>query len=179
MTHAGTGSGRVQSALLVPVPDAEPLVERWRLAHDPVASEGVPAHITLVVPWLPPDRIGEGDLAALAEVLAGVPPWDFLLTRVGWFGTRVLWLAPEPAEPFVRLTHALAERFATPPWENEFDEVVPHLTVGHADAGAGPPLDEAAAALGAHLPVKCRAEEVWVMVGDGARWTVRTRVGLG
>src|SRR5579864_841585 len=96
---AGTSSGRTQSAILIPVPEADSVVGRWRHEHDPVAAAGVPAHITLVVPWLPPDEISEADLAELDDELEGVKAFDFDLTDVGWFGRRVLWVAPEPAAP--------------------------------------------------------------------------------
>lgn len=173
----GTSSGRPQSAVLVPVPEAEELVGRWRRAHDPVAPAGVPAHVTLVVPWLAPDAIDDDAVADLAAALAGVASWEFRLDGVGWFGRRVLWLAPEPADPFRALTLRLADRFGTPPWGGAFDEVVPHLTVAHATPGDD--LAPVADAVAAGLPLACRAEEVWVMVGDGERWQRRASVALG
>lgn len=183
-----------QSSVLIPVPEAEPLVERWRMAHDPSAPAGVPAHITLLVPWIAPQRLADSHLAALDQLLSDVGCFDFALTGVGWFGDKVLWLSPEPAAPFVELTRRVAERFGTPPWGGEFSEVVPHLTVGLADGAAGPlraavtrvggshagtrGLQRAAETLSARLPVGCRAEQVWVMVGEGARWGVRHRLAL-
>jgi 2'-5' RNA ligase len=186
-------AGTPQSSVLIPVPDAEPLVERWRMAHDPSAPAGVPAHITLLVPWIPPERLGDDDLAALEQLFADVAPFDFALTKVGWFGDKVLWLSPAPATPFVDLTRRVAERFGTPPWGGEFSEVVPHLTVGLVDgartvrtavarATRSPDgsrnLRRAADTLSARLPVACRAQEVWVMVGEGPRWEVRHRLAL-
>src|SRR5215472_6922368 len=135
MTSPGTSSGRFQSAVLIPVPQADSVVGRYRFEYDPVAAAGVPAHVTLVVPWLPPDEITDDELAELETELSDVPAFDFALTRVDWFGRRVLWVAPEPADPFLKLTHRIADRFNTPPWEDEFDEVVPHLTVAHASDG--------------------------------------------
>ncbi len=176
MTAPGTSSGRVQSAVLVPVPEADAVVGRWRHEHDPVAAAGVPAHITLIVPWLPPDEITAADLAELDRELSDVKAFDFELTRVDWFGRRVLWVAPEPAAPFLELTSRLAERFATPPWEDEFDEIIPHLTVAHASDGVE--LVPMAADVATRLPVRCRAEEVWVMCGGGERWQLRHRVRL-
>ncbi len=176
MTAPGTSSGRFQSAVLVPVPQADAVVGRWRHEHDPVAAAGVPAHITLIVPWLPPDQIGAAELAALDTELSDVKAFDFELTRVDWFGRRVLWVAPEPAGPFLDLTHRLSERFGTPPWEDEFDDVVPHLTVAHA--GEGVELVPMAADVATRLPVRCRAEEVWVMCGGGSRWELRHRIRL-
>jgi 2'-5' RNA ligase len=174
--NAGTSSGRTQSALLIPVPEADRVVGRWRHVHDPVAAAGVPAHITLVVPWLPPSEMTEADLAELDSRLSDVKAFDFELTHVDWFGRRVLWIAPEPAAPFLELTTRLAEQFGTPPWEGEFDEIVPHLTVAHAGGGAD--LGPIAAAVRASLPLRCHAGEIWVMVGDGARWTRRHRTQL-
>jgi 2'-5' RNA ligase len=173
----GTSSGGRQSAIVIPVPEAEPLVGAERLEHDPVASAGVPAHITLIVPWLPPDEIVAADLIELGDTLQGIEPFDFQLGRVSWFGRAVLWLGPDPSEPFVKLTGMLADRFGTPPYDDEFDEVVPHLTVAHASDGVE--LSPVAARLGAGLPVPCRAREVWVMVGDGRTWSVRETYALG
>jgi 2'-5' RNA ligase len=173
---AGTSSGQRQSAIIIPVPDAETVVERYRQEYDPVAVAGVPAHITLIVPWLPPDEINDGNLADLADVLSSTTAFDFRLTRVSWFGRGVLWLAPDPAEPFIKLTTMLADRFGTLPYDDEFDEVVPHLTVGHATDGVQ--LDSVEGAIAAALPIDCRAGEVWVMVGDGRTWSTRQRVRL-
>lgn len=176
MSSTGTSSGRIQSAVLVPVPSADAVVGHWRRLYDPVALAGVPAHVTLVVPWLHPDAIAAADLARLEEELDDVKAFDFDLTRVGWFGRRVLWVAPEPAQPFLDLTARLAERFHTPPWEDEFDEVVPHMTVAHATDGVE--LAPVAADVSAKLPLRCRAEEVWVMVGGRGTWDLLQRVRL-
>lgn len=173
---AGTSSGRAQSALLVPVPEADSVVGRWRHTHDPVAVAGVPAHITLIVPWLSPAEISEAALERLDAEVSDVKAFDFELTHVDWFGRRVLWVAPEPATPFLELTDRLAETFGTPPWEGEFDTVVPHLTVAHASDGVE--LVPVASAVSANLPLRCRAGEIWVMVGDGTSWTRRHRTPL-
>lgn len=162
--------------MLVPVPSADAVVGQWRRLYDPVALAGVPAHVTLVVPWLHPDAITASALGHLEEELADVKAFDFELTRVGWFGRRVLWLAPEPAQPFLDLTTRLAGRFHTPPWEDEFDEVVPHLTVAHATDGVE--LAPVAREVATGLPLRCRAEEVWVMVGGRGTWDLRHRVQL-
>jgi 2'-5' RNA ligase len=176
LMSVGTSSGKRQSAVLVPVPRADAAVGRWRLAHDPVAVAGVPAHVTLIVPWLPPDEITDDDLVELDATLKGVRAFDFDLDHIDWFGRRVLWVAPRPAEPFIEMTKLLADRFGTPPWEDEFDEVVPHLTVAHASDGVE--LVPVAADVAGRLPVACRAEEVWVMIGDGSHWSLRHRFVL-
>ena len=113
--RAGVSSGIPQSALLVPVPEADDVVGRWRRRYDPVAAAGVPAHVTLIVPWLRPETIGDSDLAALDGELSDVKAFDFALTHVEWFDRRVLWVAPEPGELFLGLISRLAARFGTPP----------------------------------------------------------------
>lgn len=176
MVTPGTSSGRFQSAVLIPVPAADSVVGRWRYLHDPVAAAGVPAHVTLVVPWLPPDEITPAELDELADELSEVKAFEFDLTHVDWFGRRVLWAAPEPARIFLELTRRVAERFGTPPWDDEFDEVIPHLTIAHASDGVE--LVPIAADVAGRLPLRCRAEEVWVMVGDGSRWERRHSIRL-
>ncbi len=174
---AGTSSGRTQSAVLIPVREAEPVVHPYRLEYDPVAAAGVPAHITLIVPWLPPEEIGTVDLDELADALrpteaVRVPALPGLLVReVG-------------AVAGARAGRAVLSAWCTcwpsgsghPPYDDEFDEVVPHLTVGHATDGVE--LRPVAEELGAQLPIRCRAEEVWVMVGDGQTWSVRQKLPL-
>jgi hypothetical protein len=43
----------MQSALLLPVPAAEAAVGPYRALLDPSARDGVPAHITVLYPFLP------------------------------------------------------------------------------------------------------------------------------
>ena len=53
-----------QSAVIVAIPEAEAAVAALRLRLDPAAAWGVPAHVTVLYPFLPPDEI---DGRALAE----------------------------------------------------------------------------------------------------------------
>jgi 2'-5' RNA ligase len=172
------GAPFTQSAVLVPVPEAEPLVGRWRKLHDPKADCGVPAHVTLVVPWVPPGVVRAEHYEALDRIVSSQAAFDYKLDQVRWFGERVLWLAPLPAEPFRELTAKVAAHFGTAPWKGEFDEVVPHLTVGLAGQAGPEALREAAEDVGAKLPLLCRAREVLVMCGEGGRWEVSHRVAL-
>jgi hypothetical protein len=111
----------VNAALVVPFPTVAP----------PVG--GLPAHVTLLSPFPAPSS---GVVAAMRGVLRGVQAFDVVFREVRSFGD-VSYLAPEPAKPFVELTHALVERFpAWPPYGGAFDEVIPHLTI----EGDAPPL---------------------------------------
>ena len=58
-----------RSALIVAVPEAEPLVHEWRLRYDN-AELGIPAHVTLIFPFVPAEEIGEELVAELRELFA-------------------------------------------------------------------------------------------------------------
>lgn len=141
-----------QTGLIVPVPDAEPVVGRHRARLDPAASWGVPAHVTVLYPFLPPAAVDDAVLRTLGSLFGAFPSFAARLTRVEWFDADVVWLAPEPGEPFRRLTAAVSDRFpSVPPYGGAFPDVVPHLTVG--DRAPLPALRVAAADIAPHLPV--------------------------
>jgi 2'-5' RNA ligase len=152
-----------RTALIVVVPEAEPAVGALRLQHDSSAPKGVPAHVTILFPFAPPDQVEEG---ALTRLFAEFPAFDFSLDRVERFDDEVVWLHPEPSRPFEDLTAAVFERFPSyPPYEGAHDVVIPHLTV--SDSGL---VD-----VDAQLPIVSHAHEVTLIEeaeADG-RWAVR------
>ena len=120
-----------ESALLVAVPSAENTVETFRRKLDPSSALGMPAHITVLYPFAPLSTISPSVADELGALLRRFEPFDFVLSEVGWFDERVLYLAPSPQAPFVELTVAISEAFpAYLPYGGAFGEVVPHLTVG-------------------------------------------------
>jgi 2'-5' RNA ligase len=172
-----------ESALLVPVPAAEPLVGEIRIAYDPAAALGVPAHITLLYPFVRPSSITQDTVATLRAVFVRHEPFGFSLREARWFGREVLYLAPEPTAPFLSLIGELTARFPDhPPYGGAFDEVVPHLTV--ADPGrlgvALTPHGDLVQGLERGLPVEAVADGVHLMIeGADARWSVLERFSLG
>ena len=165
--------------MLIPVPEAEPVVEEWRRTMDPVAKEGVPAHITLLFPFVMPEEINGDVTERLRELFAGVTPFDYHLDRVGWFGREVLFLAPEPADPFRALTVELTTAWPEcRPYGGVHQEIVPHLTV--ADHARVRDMQRASAAIATQLPRPARAHEVWLMAGGPAHpWSTLGRFTLG
>jgi 2'-5' RNA ligase len=141
-----------ESAVLVRIPEAEPLVGRFRADLDVAASLGVPAHVTVIFPFVAPDLIDDAVIGALAEAVGSVSAFTATFKRVAWFERTVMWLAPEPAEPFLALTNAVWQRFPScPPYGGVHQHVVPHLTVGidhPADV-----LESAARAVEPGLPI--------------------------
>lgn len=167
---------QMESALLVPVPEADPIVEPWRRVFDPVALLGIRAHITVLYPFLPPERLDDETLGTLDQLLSTFPAFSYALDEVRRWPDLV-YLAPNPETPFRALTRLVAERWPeVPPYEGKHQDVVPHLTVAYTrdDAVATEIADD----LTPHLPVVCVARHVQLMVTDGASWTAHTSFPL-
>lgn len=153
-----------ETALLLPVPAAEPAVGRHRARLDEAARDGVPAHITVLYPFLPPAEISERLLARLRDLFAGFGAFEFTLDRVGWFGENVVWLGPFDPAPFSALTTLAFTAFPScPPYGGQHAEVIPHLTIGHL--GGWQVLHAAAESVSPCLPVEAAAAEVTLMAG--------------
>ena len=118
---------------------------------------GVPAHVTLLFPFMPAAALRPPVRRALAEIAATVEPFDVRFATVGRF-PGVVYLVPEPGATFTALTDAIVARFpAYQPYEGAFDVVIPHLTLVELPTA---PLDEIAAAARAAPAVHaaCRAD---------------------
>lgn len=165
--------GVAETALLVPVSEAEPLVRSHRHALDPVAPLGVPAHVTVLYPFVPPAEVDQDVCEAVAGVIERFTAFDFTLGEVRRFPGGVVYLSPEPAEPFVEITDALVRRWPDhPPYGGAYADVVPHLTVAAANGGAD--TSTLLTELNGGLPIRARADAVWLMEGQhDDRWAIR------
>jgi hypothetical protein len=121
------------SAFVVNVPSAEPLVGDLRQRFDATTKLGVPAHITVLVPFMDPQHITPAVLDRAQHALNRVAAFTFSLGRVARFPATA-YLVPEPPEPFVAMTKALVDVFSDfQPYGGEHQGVIPHLTVAHGD----------------------------------------------
>ncbi len=160
-----------ESAIIVPVAEAEPLVGKLRAQFDSSARVGVPAHITILYPFCPPDAITTAVLDDLCRAIAGIQPFEFCLATIGRF-PGVLYLTPEPATPFVRLTEAIARQFPEyPPYGGRFQTIVPHLTIADGgDAQAAAAEAELLALMKRHGPVRSICDGVRLIENSSGRW---------
>jgi 2'-5' RNA ligase len=153
------------TTLIVPVSSAEELLA------ESSREAGLPAHITLLYPFLAARAIGRETEQTLGSLVGEIPAFDFVLSEVGRF-PGVVYLAPEPAAPFVALTRALVERWPDhQPYGGAYEEIIPHLTVAYGET--------APSGLAERLPVSARAEEVWLMSRAGGRWVRHSVFPLG
>lgn len=172
--------GGWESALVVPVEAAEPAVAAWRTRFDPAAQWGVPAHITVLYPWVPPAEIDDGILVRLRDLLARFEGFGFTLDAVGRFDGDVLCLRPQPSERFGELTTTVVDQWPQyQPYGGIHDVVIPHLTVAEMDIDGR--FDEVAADLATHTPIVTRAGSVNLMVGrqQPGSWRTLATFDLG
>jgi hypothetical protein len=153
------------TTLIMPVPGADDLLQ-------PSAHEaGIPAHITLLYPFLGARTVDHEIESALGSLLREISAFDFALSEVGRF-PGVVYLAPESAAPFAALVQALVERWPDhQPYGGAFEEIVPHLTVAYGE--------DVPSGLTERLPIRARAQEVWLMSRTAGRWVRRASFPLG
>jgi 2'-5' RNA ligase len=162
------------SALVVFVPEAEPVVGRLRNRFDPSADQGVAAHITILVPFADPAELDSATLYALEQTFDGFAAFEFKLAEIGRF-PQTTYLKPEPARLFVNLTQAVTRMFPSfQPYGGAHSEVIPHLTVSdgsieHANM-AELELCRAIAAAGA---IPCVCDAVHLIDNTSGRWRTR------
>jgi 2'-5' RNA ligase len=159
------------SALIVRVPEAENAVHRLRERYEPSAALGAPAHITILVPFVPPENITSQVLSAATAALTASRSFTFTLTEIGrWPETT--YLLAEPAAPFIEMTKALARAFPDyPPYGGRHSGVVPHLTVAHGNANhAGEAEKELRAILARHGPITSNCQAVDLYENSSGLW---------
>jgi 2'-5' RNA ligase len=123
-------------------------------------------------PFVPPSDLTEPMIDALESVITATRAFEFSLTRVREFEQGVLYLEPEPAEPFAELTKEISRRFGMLPFAGEFgEEPVPHLTVAILKSASR--RQQIVAQLRGLLPIVLQAKEAWLMVGSNeSSWDV-------
>jgi len=172
------------SAIILPVAVAEPLVSGWRMRHDASAAAGVPAHVTVIAPFLAPERVTADVLAELRALFSARPAPQVRFTRSGRFPATgdapgVLYLDPEPADGLRALTETVVGRWPeAPPYGGIHGQIVPHLTVAIAGEATLDRLQhELDGALGAGFGATLTDAVLYIRAGD--RWRARASLPLG
>lgn len=159
-----------ETALVVLLPELEPLIGGWRRRYTGDGARGMPPHVTLIIPFADSSELNER-LEAAGRVLGDFAPFEFALRETARF-PELLYLRPQPAEPFIAMTEALTDAFPEfPPYGGEFDEIVPHVTVAESDDEVLVAIDEE---LVAQLPVRARVERAWLVENTPAGWRRHT-----
>jgi 2'-5' RNA ligase len=163
------------SALIIRV-QLPPGLEALRRRHVAGASQGLPAHVTLLYPFAEPDAI-DGDVQDRIGAVVG--RHHALTLRLGGLGRwpDALYATVEPAGPVRALQAELAAAFPSLPLYGD----PPLRFEPHATAVEGPGVQDPAVAADpawAELPVDEQVAEVELIVKRGDRWATTRAFGL-
>lgn len=162
-----------ESALVVPVPAADPVIGPLRRRHTRSGAAGMPSHLTLLYPFT------TGREREVEQVLAPFAAFDYALPAAAVFGDPpVLCLEPDPRAPFLALIEALTTAFPEyPPYGGVQFYPEPHVTIAQGDESG---FASIRAEVEPSLPISARADEVLLFEHDAEQgWRPRTRFALG
>ena len=168
----------METAVVIAFPTLSPVVDGWRertCADRP--SIGIPPHVTLLHPFVPAEAVDDEVLAELEELFAATAKFAVTFRELRRW-PEMAYLAPEPSEPFSRLTEAIVERWPDyPPYEGIHDTVIPHLTVAYGDDSL---LAEVEADVVPQLPIEAHVTEAVLLeeLEPDVRWSERARFPL-
>ena len=172
---------KIESALLIQVLEAEPLVGSYWNKYDRSAGWGIPAHITVLYPFIPPGEITESNIKAMQNLFAQFPRF-----RAKLAGTRMfpdtLYLFPEPDIPFRELTEAIYGLFPKfQPYGGVYADVIPHLTIAQTSdrellAQITADFDKSSIR---RLPFSIEVSEVALWDNSSGNWKPRDRFAMG
>jgi 2'-5' RNA ligase len=157
------------TALICRVPEAEPHIARYRERYDPSARRNVPAHVTVLYPFVPLEQVTDDVIERLAAIARGVTCFTYRLRETKRFPVA-LYLAPDPDTSFAALTDRVFREFPDyPPFDGKFTEVVPHVTVAHGDEQQLCEIEiELRIALSAGVQARC--SELVLIENSSGRW---------
>lgn len=146
--------------LLLVTPDAESVVGRWRAEHDGAARFGIPAHVTVRTPFLPPEHWGDPALPRLESFL---PVSVTLARHENRPGALVL--IAEPDAELREITEAVGLSCPTlPPHKGNRPDLAYHMTVVRTANDLI--RSQASEAIARHLPLTVTGTELWAAAGS-------------
>jgi 2'-5' RNA ligase len=118
----------LQSGLIVAIELPAPLAA-VRTRFGAMTSPGLPAHVTILFPFIPVDNLDPSVGAAVAELAAEREPFRARFEQV-LHQDSMVWLVPGQQEPFLELTTAVVARWpAYLPYGGAYDSLIAHLTL--------------------------------------------------
>lgn len=173
------------TAILITVPELVPYTDRWRSVSrtsarpDVALNELIPPHVTVLVPWITEPT--EADVERLRVAVEDVSPFDLSFPTAGQFPNGTAWLRPEPFDAVRDLIRTVTAAFPEcPPYNGEFPDPHPHLTISSSAQGGPAVVADAQAALAVEQPpvVKLTELGLWRDDANGV-WSQFAAVPLG
>ncbi|MFE6906610.1 2'-5' RNA ligase family protein [Streptomyces erythrochromogenes] len=164
------------TAVVILVPDADPLLEAARRIDPDLVRHGVPAHVSLLYPFVPEPALTGQDEDGVRSLAASFPAPGLLLEDVVTAPGFVAVPVPE-LQPVVDAFHARWPGLR--PYGGRFGaRPAAHVTVA---MGADDPATAARVrtAVGSLLPLRTRAAAVRLVVLTQGGWRPRLTAPLG
>lgn len=160
------------------------MVASHRQRLDTSAAWGVPAHVTVLYPFMEPAALSADIVDQLRAAIGRTSTFRCAFGRTNWYDRDVLWLEPDPSEVFRSLTAAVVNAFPDyQPYGGAFgSDTTPHLTVAEARLAETPEdLVEAERQVLPLLPVEAEVAEALLIAGTTApkSWGLVARLPLG
>ncbi|MFC7344976.1 2'-5' RNA ligase family protein [Saccharopolyspora griseoalba] len=165
-----------QTGVVIPVPEAQPLLAAVTERFPEAVRSGVPAHLSLLYPFVQADSLDDHVITELTSIFAEQAPLPVKFAACHRRGAFVA-LRPEPSDGVEALASAVQRRWPdVVPYEGRYD-ADPHLTV------AMHTTEERAAIIERELvpewvPLSAELREAWLVEFDG-QWHLRHRLTLG
>ena len=119
--------------LIIPPPPVQAFCYPWREQYDQESFGRVPAHITLLYPFVPPEIVDEA-VTQLEQICADTLAFEIVLSKYDKFEGALI-LEPENPEPITNLFNKLAKAF--PEYAvhegKQGGGLHPHLTLAQSD----------------------------------------------
>lgn len=166
-----------QTAVVIPVPELDPLVDAVAARWPDAVRTGIPAHLTVLYPFVPADRLTDADLARCRELCRGTGPFRVAF-RGAAVGPSIVMAPPEPTDGASALTRAFTTAWpGHPPYGGRFGPAPePHVTLA---LGSDRERNAAIAAFaGDLLPVHADLRTAVVVELGAGGWTQRAELPL-
>lgn len=163
-----------QTGIVIPVPEANPLLSAVAARFPDAVREGVPAHVSVLYPFLPDRELDDRVVGSLAELFARTSAMSVKLSNCCRHGDFVF-MRPEPADAVRELTGEIRRRWPrVVPYEGLYEDVGAHLTVAlHTTSERASAVEREI--VPRWVPVAARLREAWLLAFVDGRWTVRQR----
>jgi hypothetical protein len=139
-------------SILLPVMEAEPLIDEFRQDGDWSRTHGIPAHVTLAGPWPLSVELSLNDLSCMAQEMIGQ---RYELSAVDVLGDAVCLLPDDDSPLMVWRSRLLGLAGVPDDIDNNWRL---HLTV--CRDSSGPRTDEVERALAGKLPLSCAVQRL-------------------
>lgn len=155
-------------ALVIEVPALEPIVARWRDRPGDRTPRRMPAHLTVMYPFLNGSEVATEVRSQLVDLCRRTRAFNVSFASTATF-PGVVYLVPSPADAVRLLTERVIETWPQlRPYGGIHADIVPHLTLAYTNDDAV--VRRIANELEAQLPINTRLTEASVFLFDGTAW---------